>query len=107
MEPKIKPQSYWDRERMCTEAFMNDDPFYLVTAAKKERSIFCTREDYVAGVNATAINAARSGVKVYIYVIMSNHGHWLLSGELYRCENFFGGWSNTMAVVEYNSSLIL
>lgn len=85
-------EQLWLRERNCEIAFAELGPFWFVTAESLPRVLFAGDDDFKAGMNGIAVMAAKSGVLVLCFVIMSDHAHFLLTGSLENCEAFFDGW---------------
>jgi hypothetical protein len=50
--------------------------------------IFKDDEDFIAGVNRIGICAIITGVDTVAYVLMDNHGHFIIYGTLLACKRF-------------------
>ena len=93
--------SFIERERECERHFTEEGPFWFVTASELNRVLFCSREDFLAARNATAVSVARSGVKCYLDTIMSNHAHWLFgSADEEKCMTFWKGFKKMIILSE-------
>ena len=94
------------REDECSRHFQMDGPFWFICAQHQDRSVFIKTEDYDIAVNSAAIAAARTGVKVYIDVYMSNHGHWLVGCRtVQEAESFFEEWAVQISQWEIRKGL--
>ena len=74
------------RERMkSSEA---EGYYHICTDGKALDWMFKDREDFITGINRTAICAFESNVKVYAYTLMDNHTHHVVRGTRQSCKNF-------------------
>ena len=56
--------------------------FYLVSTEHLEDGLwFLDESDFITGMNYVAIQAFLSGVSVVVFILMSNHLHFLIYGE--------------------------
>lgn len=79
-------------EDVCELVFQENGPFWhLCTPGDLSGIIFRDRDDYVLGMNAVALCAAEfeEFVSIYTFQIMSNHFHFVLSGEKEQAAAFF------------------
>lgn len=83
---------------MCEAAFREAGQLWFISMENLEMSIFTSEEDYVAGLNAIAVNVARTGAKDFIDVIMSNHCHFIIGGDSRIRDGFMDGWRNQVSV---------
>lgn len=68
---------------------MVEDSFYHVCSdGTSQKWLFKDDKDYIAGVNRIGICAFTTSVKVYKYVLMDNHVHFLLKGTQPSCKAF-------------------
>lgn len=67
-----------------------DEPgfFHICTDGKAIPWIFQDDEDFIAGVNRIGICATITGVDTVAYVLMDNHGHFIMYGTLLACKRF-------------------
>ena len=67
-----------------------DEPsfFHICTDGKAIPWIFQDDEDFIAGVNRIGICAIITGVDTVAYVLMDNHGHFIMYGTLLACKRF-------------------
>ena len=67
-----------------------DEPgfFHICTDGKAIPWIFQDDEDFIAGVNRIGICATITGVDTVAYVLMDNHGHFIMYGTLLGCKRF-------------------
>ena len=67
-----------------------DEPgfFHICTDGKAIPWIFQDDEDFIAGVNRVGICATITGVDTVAYVLMDNHGHFIMYGTLLGCKRF-------------------
>lgn len=80
------------QEDLCGLEFARNEPFWhLCTPGNWEGVIFREREDYLFGMNAVSLVAAemRENVRILTFQIMSNHMHFVLSGEYGHVGMFF------------------
>ncbi len=76
----------------CESVFAESRPcWHLFTQGDLSGIIFREREDYVFGMNLVALCAGRflGSVRLYTFQIMSNHFHFVLSGEKFQVEEFY------------------
>lgn len=76
----------------CEKVFADCTPcWHLCTPGNFQSIIFKENEDYVYGMNLVALSAAAFSLKVQIHTfqIMSNHLHFVLSGEKDAVVQFF------------------
>jgi len=95
-----KQQTYLERESECQLHFMEDGPFYFICADHRDEIIFTNDAEFKYAINSTAIAVAQSGVKMYVDIIMSNHGHWLVSGKPEQCQLFYDVWRDKVYLME-------
>jgi len=77
---------------------MENGPFWFICADHRDRVLFKSETDFKEAVNATAIAAARNGVKVYGDVYMSNHAHWIVgSCSREQAQTFYDDWTRHLA----------
>ena len=78
------------QDLLCEQRFLNGGPFWHICSnGQLMEIIFKSEEDYKFAVNAIAISAAITGVRVIAFQVMSNHLHAVAEGERPRCEAFF------------------
>lgn len=93
---------------------MVEDHFYHVcTDGTNQDWLFKDEGDFIAGVNRIAVCSVTSGVKVYKYVLMDNHTHFVLRGNQLQCKDFInkyklltGKWvSKKYGIKSFNADL--
>lgn len=68
---------------------MVENHFYHVcTDGTNQDWLFKDDNDFIAGINRIAVCSVISGVKVYKYVLMDNHTHFVLCGHQLQCKEF-------------------
>ena len=74
-----------------TQDFESYTPFWhLFTNGNDFKIIFQNDSDYIFGMNILAVCACLfPDVKILTFVLMSNHIHFILSGEEKRCKELF------------------
>ena len=75
----------------------SDEPgyFHICTDGKAVPWLFQDDEDFIAAVNRIGICAIISKTQPVAYVLMDNHGHFIMYGTLLECKRFI----NTYKVV--------
>lgn len=78
-------------ERKFIELCQKNGPcWHLYTPGKESDNIYRDKEDFVLGMNLTALFAGRyPEVTVYTFQLMNNHHHYLISGKLDIVRVFF------------------
>ena len=68
----------------------SDEPgfFHICTDGKAIPWIFQDDEDFIAGVNRIGICSIIAQVDTVAYVLMDNHGHFIMHGTLLACKRF-------------------
>ena len=68
----------------------SDEPgyFHICTDGNAVPWIFQDDEDFIAGVNRIGICAIISKTETVAYILMDNHGHFLMYGTLLACKQF-------------------
>lgn len=65
--------------------------WHLYTPGENSRVVFETEEDYSFGMTLCGIcKASFPKLSIYAFALMSNHVHFILSGEERDCSSFFG-----------------
>ena len=62
--------------------------YHVCTDGNSLDWMFKDKEDFIVGVNRTAICSLEADVVVKAYTLMDNHAHFVLQGTLPRCKNF-------------------
>jgi len=72
------------------DMWRSDEPgyFHICTDGNAVPWIFQDDEDFIAGVNRIGICAIITGVDTVAYVLMDNHGHFIMYGTLLACKRF-------------------
>ena len=73
----------------CESAFAEcGSSWHLFTPGDLSGVLFREKEDYVYGMNLVALCAGKfwESIRLYTFQIMSNHFHFVLSGEKFQVE---------------------
>lgn len=83
--------SFSEREASCVQVFSGGGPYWhLYTPGIESKIIFACEEEFRAGMNILAWNAAKfPDVGILTFELMNNHVHFILSGRKDRCLEFF------------------
>lgn len=93
---------------------MVEDHFYHVcTDGTNQDWLFKDERDFIVGVNRIAVCSVTARVKVYKYVLMDNHAHFVLRGDQFSCKEFInkyklltGKWvSKKYGIKSFNADL--
>ncbi len=85
-------RNYSEREMRCELAFSSRGPYCQLCMDNLPFDIFTCEDDFKEGMNMLAISLAYAPVVVYNEILMSNHGHLIMSGEESECRNVFNGF---------------
>ena len=62
--------------------------YHVCTDGNALQWIFKDDEDFIAGINRIAICALETCVEVIAYILMDNHVHFIIWGNMVQCKNF-------------------
>ena len=72
-----------------------DEEFYhICTDGASLDWMFQDNSDFIAGVNRSAVCAILSGVKLFSFVLMDNHVHFVVRGSMPSCKDFIVRFKN-------------
>ena len=80
-------------ERFSLEGDSHDF-YHVCTDGASLDWMFRDDSDFIAGVNRIGICKILSGVKVVSFVLMDNHVHFVLKGEMFLCKEFIVKFKN-------------
>lgn len=85
-------------ERECEKGFFQNGPFWhLYTPGVINEIIFRNREDLEFGMNLTGVLAeVFPMIRIITFELMSNHVHFILSGEEVQCHAFFSKFKSRL-----------
>ena len=75
----------------------SDEPgyFHICTDGKAVPWLFQDDEDFIAAVNRIGICAIISKTQPVAYVLMDNHGHFIMYGTLLECKRFINTYKRS------------
>lgn len=90
--------TFAESERECENGFFQKGPFWhLYTPGVINEIIFRNREDFEFGMNLTGVLAEMFPmIRIITFELMSNHVHFILSGEEIHCQTFFGKFKSRL-----------
>ena len=71
---------YWERERLCEQAFLDGGPFYFISTENLPWLLYTSEEEFKDGTNIVATSLAGLRIKVLNEVEMNNHLHLVVEG---------------------------
>ncbi len=71
--------------------------FHVYTKGIEDSLIFWDEEDYIAGMNFVAIASYRLNIKILAFVLMSNHFHFVISGDKASILKFINQFKSLMS----------
>ena len=71
---------YWERERLCEQAFSNGGPFYIISTENLPWLLYTSEEEFKDGTNIVATSLAGLRIKVLNEVEMNSHLHLVVEG---------------------------
>ena len=71
--------------------------FHVYTKGLEDREIFRDRDDFIAGMNILAVVCFSCNVRPLVFVLMSNHFHFLLKGNREVAEKFIWLYKNLLS----------
>lgn len=75
---------------------------HVYSDGRNQADLFLEREDFVFGMNRVAICASVSGVEIYAFCLMSNHFHFVLSGDSDATKHFIDAFKRSVGVYLHN-----
>lgn len=88
-----RPDIFFAVERYSFEGNLSDF-YHVCTDGASLDWLFKDDSDFIAGVNRTGICAVVSGVKLVSFVLMDNHVHFILYGDMPSCKDFILRYKN-------------
>ena len=91
MKKDLCALSFSEKERICESIFVANGPYWHVyTDGTKMQNIFCSEEDFNAGMwcLAAALHLSKD-VKALTFELMANHVHLILAGKREDCVKTF------------------
>lgn len=86
----VQKKSFYQMELECEYRFSQGGPYWhLCTDGTRMETIFTSTGEYEFCNNAIAVCAASSNIKILTFAIMSDHLHFILSGEKPDVLDFF------------------
>lgn len=76
------------------ESFSECSFFHVCTDGNRLPWIFKDTEDFVRGMNRSAICSYLTGVRLYSFVLMDNHVHFVCCGTKPACKDFINKYKN-------------
>lgn len=71
--------------------------WHICTDGLAGKILFKSRKDYIFGMNGIPVCAIPNGVKVIAFCLMSNHVHFIVSGEIAACRKFIKSYKKRLS----------